>query len=518
MVTDNSFTERPTAEERLREQAALLDAANDAIYVCDPSFRVRYWYRGAERLYGWSGKEMEGRSAVEVLGHDPVVFRQAQRGLKEKGEWTGEFRVRGKGERSLIVLTRWTCLDVGQGDIGSGSILVIETDLTESKRLEAQFLRAQRMEGLGALAGGVAHDLNNILSPILMSAGALKDSGLSADNLAMAQAIEDCAQRGADIVRQLLTFARGEPGTLAVLNLRDLVRAVEKLIRATFPPEVRLESQVSREVWPVMGDALRLHQALMNLCLNARDAMPDGGTLSLALSNVNVDAAYAAMVPGAAIGQYVCLAVSDTGSGIAAEQLDQVFDPYYTTKEGGHGTGLGLPTVLGIVQGLGGFMRINSIVGTGTVVELYLPATAAAEAGKSGGSHFGSLGGQGETLLVVDDETAVRESLRRTLERNGYRVLEASHGAEALAVFARNEGRIQLILTDMMMPVMNGPALVQAVRSIDLRVPIVGMTGLADPKRVKGLERVALTAMLEKPFSGDRLLKTLAVTLPRRGI
>jgi CheY-like chemotaxis protein len=362
----------------------------------------------------------------------------------------------------------------------------------------------------------VAHDLNNILSPILMSAGALKDSGLSADNLAMAQAIEDCAQRGADIVRQLLTFARGEPGIPAVLNLRDLARAVEKLIRATFPPEVRLESQVIRDVWPVMGDALRLHQALMNLCLNARDAMPDGGTLSLALSNVNVDAAFAAMVPGASIGHYVCLSVSDTGSGIAADQLDQVFDPYYTTKEEGRGTGLGLPTVMGIVQGLGGFMRINSIPGTGTVVELYLPATAAAEAGRGGGFIPALMGGQGETILVVDDETAVRESLRRTLERHGYRVLEASHGAEALAVFARNEGRIQLILTDMMMPVMNGPALVQAVRSIDLRVPIVGMTGLADPKRVKGLERVALTAMLEKPFSGDRLLKTLAVTLPRR--
>jgi CheY-like chemotaxis protein len=171
---------------------------------------------------------------------------------------------------------------------------------------------------------------------------------------------------------------------------------------------------------------------------------------------------------------------------------------------------------MGIVQGLGGFMRINSIPGTGTVVELYLPATAAAEASRGGGFIPALMGGQGETILVVDDETAVRESLRRTLERHGYRVLEASHGAEALAVFARNEGRIQLILTDMMMPVMNGPALVQAVRSIDLRVPIVGMTGLADPKRVKGLERVALTAMLEKPFSGDRLLKTLAVTLPRR--
>lgn len=516
MVTDDNVFEGPAAEERLREQAALLDAANDAIYVCDQQFRVRYWYRGAERLYGWSGLEMEGRSAVEVLGHDPAILRLAQRGLKEKGEWTGEFRVRGKGERPLIVLTRWTCLETRKGDVGTGAILAIETDLTESKRLEAQFLRAQRMEGLGALAGGVAHDLNNILSPILMSAGALKDAGLSPENQAMAQAIEDCAQRGADIVRQLLTFARGEPGTRAVLNLRDLVRAVEKLVRATFPPEVKLELQVSREVWPVMGDALRLHQALMNLCLNARDAMPDGGTLSLSLSNVTVDSAFAAMVPGATTGQYVCLAVSDTGTGIAAGQLDQVFDPYYTTKEEGRGTGLGLPTVLGIVQGLGGFLRINSIPGTGTVVELYFPAIATPESGKGEGFHPAMAGGQGETILVVDDETAVRESLRRTLERYGYRVLEASHGAEALAVFARNEGRIHLILTDMMMPVLNGPALVQAVRSIDLRVPIVGMTGLADPKRVKGLERVALTAMLEKPFSGDRLLKTLAVTLPRR--
>ena len=272
---------------------------------------------------------------------------------------------------------------------GQGGLLGyrgVDSDITEQKKLEAQFLRAQRLEGIGALASGIAHDLNNILSPVLMIAPLLRDSVPDADSRAMLDTIEGCAQRGAAIIKQLLTFARGTPGARVSLPAGYLLRDMDKIIRETFPRDIHPRTVTSEDLWPLLGDVTQVHQALMNLCVNARDAMPEGGTLTMGATNVTVDAAFAAMALGAKPGSYVCVSVADTGTGIPPEDLDRIFDPFFTTKEIGKGTGLGLSTVLGIVRGHEGFVRVDSRPRQGTTFELYFPAAPKAEVASAPGA------------------------------------------------------------------------------------------------------------------------------------
>jgi len=505
------ITERRRWEEQVRKQAALLDAATDAIYVCDSELRVSYWNKGAERLYGWKSGEALGRELTDLLGQDPAVLAGAQEALVKRNEWSGELKVRCKTGKLLSVFASWTRL--GTEGTQGGELLAIETDFTEMNRLEAQFLQAQRLEGIGALAGGIAHGLNNCLAPILMAASLLRPRLGDTEDIAVLDMIETCAQRGANIVRQLLTFARATPGTRVPLSLRHLMREFESMLRETFPREIHVALEMPSAVWPVMGDPVQWHQALMNVCVNARDAMPDGGTLTLEVRNVTVDTAFASMMPDAHPGPHVCLSVRDTGTGIAPQELGRIFDPFTTTKGIGKGTGLGLPSVLGIVQAHQGFTRVTSTLGRGTTCELYFPANPEVKPAVFRGREAQAARGSGECILVVDDEPAVIDGLRRVLLGHGYRVRTASHGAEGLAIFAQHRDDIRLILTDMMMPVLNGPALVNAVYSIDRRVPIIGMTGLPDEQQIKGLENLSLAAMLAKPFSGDKLLRLLSVIL-----
>lgn len=507
------ITERRRWEEQLRKQAALLDAATDAIYVCDPELRVTYWNKGAERLYGWTSREAVGQEMKELLGQDPVAVAGAQEALLKRKVWSGGLKVRCKTGKLLSVFASWTRL--GPDEAGSGELLAIETDFTEMNRLEAKFLKAQRLEGIGALAGGIAHGLNNCLAPVLIAAPLLRPRLGDPEDIAVLDMIETCARRGANIVRQLLTFAQATPGTRVPLSVRHLMGEFESMLRETFPRGIQVVVEMPSSVWPMMGDAVQIQQALTNVCVNARDAMPEGGTLLIEVRNVAVDSAFAAMQPDAHPGSYVCLSVKDTGTGIAPQELGRIFDPFFTTKEIGKGTGLGLPSVLGIVRGHEGFIRVESTLGRGTTFELYFPGTPEVNPESVPARESPAPHGNGECILVVDDEPAVNEGLRRVLEGHGYRVRAASHGAEALALFAQHRSEIRLILTDMMMPVMNGPTLVAAVYSIDRRMPIIAMTGLPDEQPIKGLENLSFAAMLAKPFSGDKLLRLLSLILRR---
>ena len=503
------ITARKLAEARLAEQAALLDRASDAIYVTAMDCTILYWNPAAERIYGWPAAEAVGRKTSELNSVDEHLVAAAVAQTLEKGEWTGERRQSTKAGRTVEVLSRLTLLRDDQGQ--PQSILVINTDITEKKELEARFLRAQRLESLGALASGIAHDLNNVLAPIMMSTPLLRESVRDETARGLVGMVETSAQRGAEIVRQVLTFARGSVGERIVLQPKHLVRDMLKMAAETFPKNLQVEDRSGKDVWTVEGDATQLHQALMNLCVNARDSMPEGGRLGLGVENVTLDEATAAQTPGAAAGRYVRFRVTDTGHGIPPEVQQRIFEPFFTTKGVGKGTGLGLSTVLGIVKGHGGFVRVDSQVGRGTTFDLYFPASAgmAVRISSPPSTVPPWPRADGELVLLVDDEAAIRAVVRQALEEFGYRVLLCEAGAEAVRVFKASRAEIRLVVTDMMMPEMDGPTLVQALRAVDPAVRIVGITGVADDATMKQVQGLHLAAMLAKPFTIGQLLATV---------
>ncbi len=504
--------ERIQVEEKLHEQAALLDAANDAIYVRALDGTVRFWNQGAERLLGWTSAEALGRKIGETVPHEANAFEAAHAAVLKQDSWAGDLRMTTKKGKQVMVFCHWTLLRDEQGL--PREVLATGTDITDKKQLEAQFLRAQRLEGIGSLASGIAHDLNNILAPVLMIAPLLRDSNPDPENRMMLDTIENSARRGADIIKQLLSFARGTPGARLPLPIRHLLRDMDQILRETFPRDIRSCIEMPKALWPVLGDATQLHQSLMNLCVNARDAMPDGGTLKIGAKNVTVDAAAAARETGVQPGPFVCLSVTDTGSGISLEDQEHIFDPFFTTKEIGKGTGLGLATVLGIVRGHQGFVQVESQMGHGTTFHLYFPASPGDLKPEISNLKLPKPPrGQGEMILVVDDEASVRDSVRRTLETHGYRVITASHGVDGLAAFSDHRASVRAVLTDMMMPVMNGPAMITALRALEPNLPVLGMTGLPDRTGVKGFEHVKLSVLLAKPFTGGDLLRALHAAL-----
>jgi two-component system cell cycle sensor histidine kinase/response regulator CckA len=385
-------------------------------------------------------------------------------------------------------------------------------DITERKQLEAQYLRAQRLESIGALAGGIAHDLNNVLTPIIMSVELLRRVAPDDESRQLIDAVAQSAQRGAELVKQVLVFARGAENRRDLIDLRRPLGEVVRIARETFPRNITVRVTVAPDLWPVLGDATQIHQVLLNLAVNARDAMPAGGTLSLSAANVRLDAQYAATSREAAPGPYVVLSVEDNGSGMPPAVLERAFEPFFTTKEPGRGTGLGLATSQAIARSHGGFITAYSEVGRGTTFRLYLPAHDGVLAPSPVPLAVAALPrGEGETVLVVDDEESVRLITKQTLEAFGYRVLLARDGAEAVATFVAKRARVDLILTDMMMPVMDGAAAINAVRHLDPHVPIVAASGLAGTREVirpEGVQR-----FLAKPYAADLLLRTLRAVL-----
>ncbi len=496
------ITERKLADERARQQAALLDRASDAIYVTGLDGTVNYWNQAAERIYGWSAAEAVGRLTADLIPVDESDVATAADEVLQNGEWTGERRQRTKSGRDVDVLSRLTLLNDDQGR--PQSILVINTDITELKQLEARFMRAQRLESIGALASGIAHDLNNVLAPIIMGAALLRDTAADDTVRRLVALMESSAQRGAGIVRQVLTFARGSEGQRAVLHLRHLIKDMVKMAEETFPKNIQVVYELPDDLWAIEADPTQMHQVMLNLCVNARDAMPEGGRLTLAGDNATITDETAAQYPGAKPGPHVRLRIIDTGTGIPLEAQERIFEPFFTTKGVGKGTGLGLSTALGIVRSHGGFIRFESAVGRGTTFELFFPAVQAARTTRApfeAAEPPAGLRGAGGQVLVVDDEAGVREVARQTLEGFGYRVTVAATGAEAIQIFRAAQGDMQLVVTDMMMPELDGPALVRALRAIRPEVPIVGITGVADPATMQQLRALSLAALLAKPFT-----------------
>jgi len=507
--------ERREIDIRVREQAALLDEAQDAILVRDLDHRIDYWNKSAARLYGWTAEEVMGRSVQDLLYYDRRVFDEAMEKLLARGAWAGELLHRRKDGSSINVETRWTLVRDQAGV--PKSVLVINTDVTEKKKLEQQFLRAQRMEGIGTLAGGIAHDLNNVFAPILLSVEMLQELARDDETIELLATLKGSTRRGAELVKQVLSFARGVEGKRVSVNPIHLMRDLLTVMRDTFPKSIEVSFAPASDLWTMTGDPTQVNQVFLNLCVNARDAMPGGGHLAISMENAVVDDTYAAMNPDARPGSYVMVNVADTGAGIPPHIRERVFEPFFTTKEIGQGTGLGLSTTLAIVKSHDGFINLQSEVGIGTTFQLYLPANpATAAADELPVEALRLPRGNGEWVLVVDDEEAIRKVVQRTLERFGYRVLLAAHGAEAVSIYAQRRRDIAVVLTDMAMPVMDGPALMIALREINPDVKIIGSSGLAAGGSTVRAKGAGTAHFVPKPYAAETLLATVEQVL-RKG-
>jgi PAS domain S-box-containing protein len=508
------ITERKKAQEQIAEQAALLDKARDAILVRDLGGSILFWNSGAERIYGWARQEALGRNVGELLYSNPKQFEDINGLAIRQGEWHGELQHLTRDKKQINIEARWTLIRDHEGN--PKSVLAINTDITDKKKIEAQFLRAQRMESIGTLAGGIAHDLNNILAPIILSIEFLKTISDHPQAKKILETIDVSAKRGSDIVRQVLSFARGLEGKRIEVQPKHLLKDLENIIKDTFPRDIRLQFSIPNDTWTILGDPTQVHQILLNLCVNARDAMSNGGSLAVGVENCVFDEQYAAMNIEAKVGRYVGIHVTDSGVGIPRDILNKIFEPFFTTKEVNKGTGLGLSTVMAIVKSHGGFVTVYSELGKGTTFKVYLPALERSSEAREHLLQKAKLPrGNGETVLVIDDEDSILTVTSQTLQAFGYAVLTATNGAEALAVYVQHKTEIAIVLTDMMMPIMDGAATIQALFRINPAVKIIAASGLRANGDGAQTSDASIKHFLTKPYTAEALLTSIRAILDK---
>lgn len=499
------ISDRHQTEQKIREQAALLDITTDAMIVQDLDNQILFWNQGAEKMYGWKVKEAQGNNAWELLSKEtsPLLWA-ALKTVIERGTWQGELHKFTKDGKELIIASRWTLMFDAAGL--PKSILIIDTDITEKKQLETQQLRSQRLESLGTLASGIAHDLNNILTPMMTVAQLLplKYPDLDDISLQMLKILETNAKRGGDLVRQILSFTRGSERKPTIVLVTQLIEDIKQIIQQTFPKLIKINTDIPQNIGIVVADSTELHQVLMNLAVNARDAMPNGGKLSISATKLFIDENYARMHIGATVNFYVRITVADTGVGIHPEIIDRIFDPFFTTKEVGKGTGLGLSTLMGIINSHGGFVEVASQVGIGTKFQVYLPSREGSTSQVIDEIELPT--GQGELILVADDEVAITQITKTTLEMYNYKVLTAQNGIEALALYNQYKDEIRLVLIDIMMPLMDGETAIRTLQIINPQVQILAMSGLATAEALVQTKGINIQGFLAKPFTANQLL------------
>ena len=499
------ITDRKRAEIRLQEQAALLNEARDAIIVKDMDDRVLFWSRGAERIYGWTAEEMLGRRPIKHFYREEDKcdnFAKACRELHEMGEWSGEWKHLTKGGNEIIIQSRWTLIRDHSGE--PKSIMVINTDITEKKSLEAQFFQAQRISSIGTLATGIAHDMNNILSPILMAIEALRREIKDEDMQYFLAKLKLSTQRGSDLIRQILSYAQGVAGDRVALQLRYIIHEVMGILRLTLSENIRLVLYLQEDLWPVVGDATQFSQVFMNLCVNARDAMPDGGVLKITAENITLQSD----MKGRS-GPFVAITISDTGTGISPDIQARIFEPFFTTKPFGKGTGLGLSSVCSIVESYGGFIDLKSEMGLGTTFIVHFPATpepVSTTADEGVPSPTMRTG----TVLIVDDEPVILTALQKGLEVFGYAALTASNVDDAITIFTANQDRISAVVTDLIMPGQRGDDFITALLEHEPGVKIIATSGLPPTGRLlEAMQKEIVKGFLRKPFLIEDLLSIL---------
>lgn len=502
-ITD--ITDRKLAQQQVREQAALLDVTTDAILVRSMNGQILFWNKGAETLYGWSSEDAIGQDADQLLYQDELKdSKEIHQCLMCEGSWKGERKQVTRAGQSITVMSRWSLVTDEKGH--PNAVLTVNTDITQSKRLEDQFLRAQRLESIGTLASGIAHDLNNVLTPIYGVAYLLPIQLPTVDEKIQQQfeILKNSAKRASEIVNQVLLFAKGKEGERRPLQIRHLIKEIRSFVHKTFPNSIKVSVNVPQDMWLVKGDETQLHQVFMNLFVNARDAMPDGGKLTISSTNLQLDQAFVSNHIDAQAGPYVLVTVADTGVGISPDKLDRIFDPFFSTKQAQGGTGLGLSTVHGIIKSHGGFITIYTEVGKGSQFKVYLPATDSGERVEQ--ENISSPSGQGECVLVVDDDAPIRDIAQSVLSIHNYKVLVATDGIDALAQYTEHKSDIKVVLMDMTIPNLDSATAIQVMQKINPQVKIIAVSGLP------GNEQIALTlgesvkTFLPKPYDSSALL------------
>ncbi|MDO8539879.1 MAG: PAS domain S-box protein [Opitutaceae bacterium] len=461
----------------------------------------------AVRAYGYSRDEFLGMTIERIRPKEdiPALLQSVAHVQTVGGRSSGEYRHRRKDGTIFHV-------EIISGPLmfeGRKARLVLAADITEKKLIEGKFLHAQRLESIGMLAAGIAHDLNNVLAPIMFAAPMLRDSLKDPRDLKILDTLEKSAERGAGLVRQILGFAHSTTGEFQPTQVKHLARDIVSVIEETFPKSIQLEHQIPSDLWPVQGSATQIHQVLMNLCVNARDAMPQGGTLHLTAANRRLNAVEAEAIPGARPGDWLVFEVTDTGTGISPEILESIWTPFFTTKGVGKGTGLGLSTVYGIVAGHKGFVELQTEVGRGTTFRVFFPAVENESPRSGSAAPADNPDGHGELILLVDDDAAIRDFISAILRQRGYRVVSCADGVEAIAHFTTRRSEISLVITDVDMPRLGGVALARALLQLCPDIQLLAMSGLSraetDVSGIPVMKQLA-HAFLLKPFTADDLL------------
>ena len=484
------------AEQKISEQAEIINVINDAVLISNLNHEIAFWNKGAERLYGWKAKDILGKNIAQLYQQNSNQLEIALSKVIHQGEWEGELHQLRKNGEELIVVSRWVLLRDQQGQ--AKSIVMVNT-LTPKQPLPAELLRSQRLESIGTLASGIAHDLNNILSPILMAVQLLQMKTHDGQMQKVLNTLENNVKRGANLLKQVLSFARGIEGKKTIVQVRQLVLEIEQIVQQTFPKSIICQLNIPENLWYVSGDITQLHQVLMNLVINSRDAMPHGGILKITADNV---------VLSRQGGHYISLCIEDTGLGIPTKIKKQIFEPFFSTKEVGKGTGLGLSTALSIIDNHGGFINVHSEENKGTKFQVYLPALVS-HAQPVNCVEIPSAMGNEELILVVDDEAIIREITKSSLEAYNYKVLTARDGKEALSIYTKYHEQISVVLLDMMMPSMDGAIAIRKLRKINPQIKIIAMSGLLSEPDESAIANMGVKAFLSKPCTAQELVQTI---------
>jgi len=515
--TVEDITEKKRAEDRLRQREEqfrmISENVSDMIALLDTEGNRVYNSPSYAKLVG-DPEELRGTTSFQEIHPDDrdrvmQMFRETVRtGIGQRTEY--RFVSRDGGVRSIE--SQASTIKNEDGNVIN--VLIVSRDVTEKKALDQQLLRSQRMESIGTLASGIAHDLNNVLLPIMMSIEMIRKKLPLPRDQRLLDTIETSAMRGSDIVKQVLAFGRGVKGERITLQPKHVIGEVLKIAGETFPKSIELQKDIPGDLWTISADPTQMHQVILNMCVNARDAMPDGGLLAISAENVVLDENYTRMNIEAKTGPHVCISVADTGTGIPASILERIFEPFFTTKDIGRGTGLGLSTAMAIIRSHGGFINVYSEIRKGTRFRVYLPALggdgtvpAAVEA------EADPPRGHGELIMVVDDEESIREVTRATLEAGGYEVATACDGTEAIARYAQERDRVRAVITDMVMPFMDGASTIRAIRRLNPGALVIATSGFAGEAQKGKASDCGADYFLTKPYTARKLLAALDETL-----